>query len=215
MRRARRHRHDTGGTASLFEIHRVQPLAPRAKQLRHAAKPLEIPEIDEHPAAAAERGRAPARSCARCRRDSGARNEPASASASIAPLPGRVGTSDTTDAPQAKAASTERSSHASCSSAGTNGGEISRKTRRRRRDRASARAARVKPSSVNRLFNRSSASGCAVSSPIATSSCGAVRAIAVTRRARRASDRRAARRARDAIRRSRATGRRARRRRPS
>ena len=49
---------------------------------------------------------------------SGARNDPAAASASIAPLPGRVGTSDTTEAPQANAASTERSSHASCSCGG-------------------------------------------------------------------------------------------------
>ena len=54
-----------------------------------------------------------------------------------------------------------------------------------RRDRASALAACAKRSSVNRLFNRSSATGCAVSRPIATSSCGAsVRrsAVAIERR---------------------------------
>ena len=139
--------------------------------MRARGEPLEIPEIDEDAARGRRHARAPARGCARCRRGAGGRNNPASASASIAPLPARVGTSETTDAPLANATSSERRSQSSCS----------RDRHERRRDRAETRArrcrdsrarpaARRKPSTVNRLFRRSSASGCAVSSPIATSS---------------------------------------------
>ena len=158
---------------ALFEVHRVEAIAPRRDAVRAVREALQIPEIDEHPAAAGacvERQREAALDVVE-RRARG--TMPASASASIAPLPGRVGTSETTAAPQEKAASIERSSQASCSVKGTNGGEISRNTRSATPRSASASAACAKSSSVNRLFSRSSASGCAVSSPIATSSCGA------------------------------------------
>ena len=114
---------------ALLEVHGLEAIAPRGDAVRARARTARDPRDRRRPVHGPAHGRAPARSCARCRRGPARGTIPPSANASIAPLPGRVGTSDTTDAPQANAASTERSSQASCSRGGTNGGEMSRNTR--------------------------------------------------------------------------------------
>ena len=146
--------------------------APRRAAKHPSDEPFDVPEVHEHAPASPARDRGPARSCARCRRDPARRNQSrrgqcldcAVAWSRRAPAT-RLRRRRRRPRP-ANAAAT-----ASCSLSGTNGGEMSRNTRSATPRARSASAACAKPSSVNRLFSRSSASGCAVSSPIATSSC--------------------------------------------
>ena len=159
-------------TDALLEVHRLQPIAPRGETQPALREPLEIPEIDEHPSPVLRMVRASAKLRSMSSRP-GARNDPASANASIGAVArprrhqrhdGSAAGEGRVDGPQQPGVLLVR---------GMNGGEMSRNTRSATPRSSSALAAARSRSSVNRLFSRSSAAGCAVSRPIATSSCAA------------------------------------------
>ena len=134
--------HACGETVRWSRFMRCRRSRRGARHSGQSREPLEIPEIHEDPAATLGVRRSPARGCARRLTSPARANDPVSASASIVPLPDRVGTSDTTDAPQAKAASTERSSHCVL---------LERRNERRLNEQKDAQATRRAPPGRGRL----------------------------------------------------------------
>ena len=150
-------------------------VAPGVQAVRTGGESIQIPEIGKDARAAAggvcmSEREAPLE----VRRACGWRNQPWSASASSAPFPVRVGMSEIADAPAASATSMERSSQSSCSACGHKRWRDQQEHAERNAERREVRPPRAGTRRrVIRLCRRSSASGCAVSSPIATSSAGA------------------------------------------
>ena len=156
---------------ALLAIHHAKPRRARGRAVA-GEEPLDVPEIGEDAHAGRSKGPAlrdkPYSMTASSAGRRGGMN--ASPSASIAPLPPRVGMTEHTVAPHSAARSIDRHAHSTASPAGMNGGLSSTNTRSAMSWRCRKSAARRNASSVIRLLSRASTSGCAVSSPIATSS---------------------------------------------
>ena len=125
---------------ALFEVHRVQAIAPRRDALRAVREPLEVPEIDEHPSTPS-RVRQSQREAALDVVEAG-RAERSGVGQRVDRAVARPRRHQRHDGRAAGEGGVDRAQQpASCSSAGMNGGEISRNTRSATPRSASASAA--------------------------------------------------------------------------
>ena len=122
--------HAVSGKHALFEVHRVEAIAPRLDAVRAVREALEIPEIDEHPSPRCARASS---ASARLRSMSSRSGRGTSRPRPAPPSRHCPDASARARRPQRRRRRRRRSSAAAtrpARSTGTNGGEISRNTRR-------------------------------------------------------------------------------------